>query len=49
LREPKHEIITIEAGVTDEGVANVVKDTIARTAEGWYGKKVLLKIKEENL
>jgi mitochondrial enoyl-[acyl-carrier protein] reductase / trans-2-enoyl-CoA reductase len=43
LREPKHEIITIGAGWTDEMATKVVKSALA---EGQHGKKLLLKIEE---
>ncbi|KAI0955008.1 hypothetical protein AcW1_006724 [Taiwanofungus camphoratus] len=46
LKEPAHEIVTLEGRLSDEEVGRKVRDVIARIGEGKYGRKVLLRIED---
>ena len=46
MREPKNEIITIGAKLSDEDAAKIVKDAIAKLTRGQHGRKILLNIED---
>jgi mitochondrial enoyl-[acyl-carrier protein] reductase / trans-2-enoyl-CoA reductase len=46
LEQPKHEIITIGAHLSDEDAERIVKSAIGKVSGGRHGKKVLLRIED---
>jgi hypothetical protein len=44
LKEPAHEIITINSTDDDATTSKSVQELMGKVADGTYGKKVLLKI-----
>ncbi|KAI0080149.1 NAD-P-binding protein [Panus rudis PR-1116 ss-1] len=46
LREPEHEILTLESLDSDDVVGSKVRSVISKMRQGRYGKKVLLKFEE---
>ena len=46
LAEPEHEIVTLNAGLSDVEVAQSVREIILKISQGRYGKKVLLALED---
>jgi NADPH:quinone reductase-like Zn-dependent oxidoreductase len=46
LREPKHDIVTIGAHLTDDEATVAVRTAVKRAVEGRCGKKLLLRIED---
>jgi len=46
LKEPEHEIVTLEGALSDEEAGKKVREVVKRIAEGRYGKKILLRIED---
>ncbi|KAF9812627.1 hypothetical protein IEO21_06098 [Rhodonia placenta] len=46
LKEPEHEIVTLEGSLTDEQAGARVREVARKIGEGKYGKKVLLRIED---
>ncbi|KZP34668.1 NAD(P)-binding protein [Athelia psychrophila] len=44
LKDPEHEILTLEAGESNEDVSKKIRDVLVKLSEGRYGKKVLLRV-----